>query len=71
MQLVVVIAVSAAESAAMAMRTTTSHKLFFSVIFLIYNLTIDNLQFIFQFFYFEHRGSLTSRVWRCNQRYRE
>ncbi len=46
MQLVVVIAVSAAESAAMAMRTTTSHKLFFSFIFLIYNLTIYNLQFI-------------------------
>jgi hypothetical protein len=39
----VVIAVSAAESAAMAMRTTTSHKLFFSFIFLIYNLTIYNL----------------------------
>ena len=55
MQLVVVIAVSAAESAAMAMRTTTSHKLFFSFIFLIYNLTIYNwtiyfsILFIWQF----------------------
>ena len=50
MQLVVVIAVSAAESAAMAMRTTTSHKLFFSFIFLIYNLTIYfSILFIWQF----------------------
>jgi hypothetical protein len=35
MQLVVVIAVSAAESAAMAMRTITSHTFFFSFIALI------------------------------------
>jgi len=57
MQLVVVIAVSAAESAAMAMRTTTSHKLFFSFISLIYNLTIYNLLFIYNFIYLEHRGT--------------
>ena len=50
MQLVVVIAVSAAESAAMAMRTTTSHKLFFSFISLIYNLTIYNWTIYFSIF---------------------
>ena len=62
MQLVVVIAVSAAESAAMAMRTTTSHKLFFSFIFLIYNLTIYNLLFIYNFIYLEHRGTEIQRI---------
>ena len=49
MQLVVVIAVSAAESAAMAMRTMTSHKLFFSFINLIYYFTIYYLLFIYNF----------------------
>ena len=49
MQLVVVIAVSAAESAAMAMRTMTSHKLLFSFIFFIYYSTIYYLFTILQF----------------------